>query len=274
MAKISVVDDERMMCDLLREALNVYGHEVLTATGGREALALFQRHRPSVTLLDLRMPGTDGIGVLMQIRAMNPSAAVMVLTGGDNAQAERQARALGVTDFLKKGQPFDVVLGAMARSLPMPSPAAGAPAVGRPNRLAAAGSQEGATILVVDDEAMIRTLLTKFLTVRGYRVRAAKNGAEALAMAAQQPPDLVILDMSMPGMNGLDVLRELRARHYAGGAVALTASQDEQLLQQTLDLGSVDVIGKPVNLERLELVVQVGLLVANPDPRVGGSHPQ
>lgn len=128
--------------------------------------------------------------------------------------------------------------------------------------------------MVVDDEAMIRTLLTKFLTLRGYRVRAAQNGAEALAMAAQQPPDLVILDMDMPGMNGLDVLRELRARHYAGGAVALTASQDEQLLQQTLDLGSVDVIGKPVSLERLELVVQVGLLVANQDPRVGGSHPQ
>lgn len=143
MAKILVVDDERLMCDLLREALNAHGHEVLTATGGREALALFQRHRPNVTLLDLRMPGTDGIDVLKQIRAMSPSAAVMVLTGGDNAQAECQARALGVTDFLKKGQSFDVVLDAMARSLPMPSPAAGAPAVGRPSRGTAAGSQEG-----------------------------------------------------------------------------------------------------------------------------------
>nr|MBI3613414.1 response regulator [Nitrospirota bacterium] len=193
----------------------------------REALALFQQHRPSVTLLDLRMPGMDGIDVLKQIRAMSPKAAVMVLTAGGNAKMENQARELGVTDFLKKGLPFDTVIGAMERSLQMPSPAAPAPAAGLPNRVASAESREGATILVVDDEAMIRNLLTKFLTLRGYRVRAAQNGAEALAMVAQQQPDLVILDMYMPGMNGLEVLRELRARHYAGGVVALTASQDE-----------------------------------------------
>jgi CheY-like chemotaxis protein len=70
--------------------------------------------------------------------------------------------------------------------------------------------------------------------------------------------------MYMPGMNGVEVLRRLRARHYTGGVVALTASQDEQLLQQTLDLGSVDVMGKPVDLERLELVVQVCLVLTGP----------
>lgn len=274
MGKVLVVDDEQMICDLLRAVLSAHGHEVLTATGGQEALALFQQHQPSVTLLDLRMPGMSGIDVLKEIRAMSPDAPVMVLTGGGDMKMETQARELGVTDFLKKGLPFDVVLGAMERSLHMPSPAATAPAGGIPDRAASARSQDGATILVVDDEAMIRRLLTKFLTLRGYRVQAAQHGAEALAMVAQEPPDLVILDMYMPGMNGLEVLRELRARHYAGGVVALTASQDEKLLQQTLDLGSVDVIGKPVNLDRLELVVQVGLIVAGPESPVSGPTQQ
>ncbi|TAJ10372.1 MAG: response regulator [Nitrospirae bacterium] len=274
MGKILVVDDEQMICDLLRAVLSSHGHEVLTATDGHEALTLFQQHQPSITLLDLRMPGMDGIDVLKQIRAMSPMAAVMVLTAGGNVKMENQARELGVSDFLKKGLSFDVVLGAMERSLQRSSPAAMALPAGIPNRVASVESREGATILVVDDEAMIRNLLMKFLTLRGYRVRVAQNGAEALAMVAQQQPDLVILDMYMPGMNGLDVLRELRARHYVGGAVALTASQDEKLLQQTLDLGSVDVIGKPVNLDRLELVVQVGLLVANSEPQVSGANPQ
>lgn len=273
MGKILVVDDEQMVCDLMRAVLSSHGHEVLTATDGHEALALFQRHRPSVTLLDLHIPGMDGIEVLKQIRAMNPRAAVMVLTAGGPARLENQARALGVTDFLKKGLSLDVVLGAMERSLQMPSPAAAAPAAGLSGQGATAGSQEGATILVVDDEAMIRSLLTKFFTLRGYRVRAAQNGAEALAMVAQQQPDLIILDMYMPGMNGIEVLRELRARHYEGGVVVLTASHDEKLLQQTLDLGSVDVIGKPVNLECLELVVQVGLVITSPEPQVGGPDP-
>nr|MBI3611608.1 response regulator [Nitrospirota bacterium] len=274
MGKILVVDDEQMICDLLRAVLSPHGYEVLTATDGHEALALFQQHRPSVTLLDLHMPGMDGIEVLKQIRTINPRAAVMVLTAGENARLENQARALGVTDFLKKGLSLDVVLGAMERSLQMPSPASAVPAAGLPGQGATAESQEGATILVVDDEAMIRNLLTKFFTLRGYRVRAAQNGAEALAMVEQQQPDLIILDMYMPGMNGIEVLRELRAKHYAGGVVVLTASQDEKLLQQTLDLGSVDVIGKPVNLERLELVVQVGLVTTSPEPQVSGPDPQ
>lgn len=274
MEKILVVDDEPKICDLLRAVLNSHGHEVLTATDGHAALALFQQHHPSVTLLDLQMPGMDGIDVLKRIRAMSPLAVVMVLTAGGNVKMETQARELGVTDFLKKGLSYDAVIGAMERSLPMPSPAATATPAGLPVRAASAESQEGATILVVDDEAMIRNLLTKYLVLRGYRVRAAQNGAEALAMMAQQQPDLVILDMYMPGMNGLEVLRELRARHYEGGVVALTASQDEKLLQQTLDLGSVDVMGKPVDLTRLELVVQVGLLVANPDPQIVGSPPR
>ncbi len=68
MATILVVDDEQMLCDLMRAVLGRRGHEVMTATGGREGLELFRQHRPRITLLDLRMPGMDGIEVLKQIR--------------------------------------------------------------------------------------------------------------------------------------------------------------------------------------------------------------
>ena len=81
MATILVVDDEQMLCDLMRAVLSRHGHVVLTATGGREALDLFRQHRPSITMLDLRMPEMDGIEVLKQIRVMDLQASVMVLTG-------------------------------------------------------------------------------------------------------------------------------------------------------------------------------------------------
>jgi response regulator of citrate/malate metabolism len=70
--------------------------------------------------------------------------------------------------------------------------------------------------------------------------------------------------MYMPGMNGLELLRELRARKYAGGVLGLTCSQDEHLLQGVLDLGAVDVMGKPVDLEKLELAVQLGYILTAP----------
>jgi DNA-binding response OmpR family regulator len=68
----------------------------------------------------------------------------------------------------------------------------------------------------------------------------------------------------MPGMNGLELLRELRARKYEGGVLGLTGSQEENLLQGVLDLGAVDVMGKPVDMERLELAVQLGCILTAP----------
>jgi response regulator of citrate/malate metabolism len=70
---------------------------------------------------------------------------------------------------------------------------------------------------------------------------------------------MIVLDMYLPGQNGIEVLKQLRTRAYTGGVVLLTASQDENLLQEGLSLGSVDVMSKPVDLERLVLTVEVGL---------------
>jgi DNA-binding response OmpR family regulator len=120
-----------------------------------------------------------------------------------------------------------------------------------------------ATIMVVDDEPMVRNLLSQFLTMRGYRVRPAKDGPDALSLLKQEHPELVILDVYMPGMNGVDVLRQLRANDYKGAVIALSASQDEELLQQMLELGSVDIMGKPVDLERLAMMVEVSLVMKN-----------
>src|SRR2546427_8655084 len=102
MARILVVDDERVFCDLLKTVLGSHGHEVFTAYGGREALDLFSQHRPQFTLLDLRMPEMNGIEVLRRIRTIDASAAVMILTAWGSDALEKQARQLGVTDFLSK----------------------------------------------------------------------------------------------------------------------------------------------------------------------------
>jgi len=249
-ATILVIDDERMICDLLRAVFSRHGHEVVTASSGAEGIALFREYRPRITLLDLHMPAMNGIEVLKEIRAFDPRASVMMLTGGGTTELENQARTLGVTDFLSKGLSLDVLVGALERAMQQTAPAAASP---RP----AAAAGPGLSILVVDDEPMIGGLLTQFLSLRGHRVRTAASGEEALALARQETPQIAILDMYMPGMNGVETLRALRALGYGGGVIALTASQDEKLLREMLELGSVDVMGKPVDLERLEVAIQV-----------------
>jgi DNA-binding response OmpR family regulator len=264
MATILVVDDERMMCDMLRAVLSRHGHEVITASSGREALELFGQRGPRFTLLDLTMPEMNGIEVLTQLRAIDPQARVIVLTGGGSLALEHQARQLGVTDFLNKGLSLDVLIRAVERAMQdqEQTPQRTTPSPVKTG--AQSGNQATESILVVDDERQVRDLISKFLTMRGYRVRVAPDGPAALALVEQERPDFIVADMYMPGMDGLELLRELRAKHYAGGVLALTASQDEKLLQDVLDLGSVDIMSKPLDLERLELAVQLGCILTAP----------
>ena len=264
MPTILVVDDEKLMCDLLRAVLVRHGHEVLTASNGREGFELFKKHRPRFTLLDLRMPEMNGIEVLKQIRAVDSQAAVLILTAWGSDALEQQARQLGVVDFLSKRLSLDVLVEAMDRTLQLsaqaPSPAQASAPTEEPQATTAAAG-DGDFILVVDDEPQIRDLLKRFLSLRGYKVRVASDGQQALTMVEQAAPQLIVLDVYMPGINGVEVLRRLRGRKFTGGVILLTASQDDKLLQEALDLGSVDVMGKPVDLERLALAIQVGCIL-------------
>jgi len=117
MATILVVDDEEVLCDLIQQELSYYGHEVLTANGGRKGIELFTERRPSLTLLDLRMPEMSGIEVLKRIRALDPQARVIILTGGDSQVWEKQARDLGVNEFLRKGAGLMVLVEALGKVL-------------------------------------------------------------------------------------------------------------------------------------------------------------
>jgi DNA-binding response OmpR family regulator len=261
MSKILVVDDERMIGELLQTVLSRHRHEVVTATNGEQALELFRAHRPGITLLDLHMPGMNGLETLAAIRAIDPAAQVIMLTGVGTDALESRARELGVTDFLRKGLSLDVLVRAVEKLNARPSPH---PVVAHPPSEAGPGKPEGTLILVVDDEPHICDLIDKFLTKRSYQVHTACTGLNALAKIKHNPPRLVLLDINMPGMNGVEVLRQMRANHYAGGVIVMTASQDEPLLQQALDLGSVDVMGKPLDLERLLLVVEAGLVLTEP----------
>lgn len=261
MSKILVVDDERMICELLQAVLSRHRHEVVTATAGRQALELYRVHRPGITLLDLHMPDMNGLETLAAIRAIDPAAQGIMLTGVGTDALESRARELGVTDFLRKGLSLDVLVSAVEKLNARPGlhPVAATPAPG-----AEPVKPEGTIILVVDDEPHICDLIDKFLTPRGYQVHTACTGLNALAKIKHNPPRLVLLDINMPGMNGVEVLRHMRANRYAGGVIVMTASQDEPLLQQALDLGSVDVMGKPLDLERLLLIVETGLILTEP----------
>jgi DNA-binding response OmpR family regulator len=264
---------------------------VLVAYNGQEAIKLFRQWRPKFTLLDLRLPDTQGIEVLREIRKIDQQANVMILTNWGTDSLEHQARQLGVKDFFSKKITIDTITASMDRMLqqaagdPMvgvlieAGGAAGSPGVrnGGVHQLAetaiasvpastaettmAPEKSKNELILVVDDEPQILDVLSQFLTQRGYGVRVASGGAEALSLMEKERPALLILDIYMPGINGIGVLRELFEKKSTVPVILLTGSHDEKLLAESLDLGVVEIIGKPVDLEQLALAVHLGLQI-------------
>jgi DNA-binding response OmpR family regulator len=109
-----------------------------------------------------------------------------------------------------------------------------------------------ARILVVDDEPDSVELLQEFLTGKGYEVVTASSGEEALRKVKEERPHLMLLDVRMPGMNGLDVLRKVREFDQEVGVIMVTAVNEEDTGRDALKLGAFDYIVKPLNFEYLE----------------------
>jgi two-component system KDP operon response regulator KdpE len=105
-------------------------------------------------------------------------------------------------------------------------------------------------VLVIDDEPPIRKLLRMGLTAQGYEILEAPNGKTSLELLGQKP-DLVILDLGLPDMQGLDLLQMIRARNESVPIVVLSSRGDEAGKVQALDLGADDYITKPFGMDEL-----------------------
>ncbi|MEK7387622.1 MAG: response regulator [candidate division NC10 bacterium] len=117
-------------------------------------------------------------------------------------------------------------------------------------------------ILVVDDEAPVREVLTEYFTTQGYAVDAASNGNEALAAVKRARPDLVLLDVRMPGVDGVEVLRRIREVEGGITVIMVTANEDVALARETLKLGAFDYVAKPFDFSYLDRAVAAGLVQA------------
>src|SRR5512142_164595 len=127
--------------------------------------------------------------------------------------------------------------------------------------LAVMAADPAQRILVVDDEPDIAGLVAYHLAKAGYRVTTAADGPEALARARAERPDLVVLDLMLPGRSGLDVLDDLRKAEETRqmGVILLTARKEEQDRIAGLSLGADDYLAKPFSPQ--ELVLRVGAIL-------------
>jgi CheY-like chemotaxis protein len=118
------------------------------------------------------------------------------------------------------------------------------------------------TVLVVDDESEVRQVLEEFLTGRGYDVLLAESGTAALAALATHTPDLVLLDVAMPDMDGVETLGRVVALGTQVPVILVTANADIGITSKLLAMGAVDYVPKPFDLEYLDQAVSIQVAAA------------
>jgi len=187
---ILVAEDDPKTRELLTLYLNQGGYQVVLAGDGEEAVRLARETAPRAITLDVMLPGRDGFQTLHALKA-DPATRdipVMMLSIVEDKQL---AFSLGAADYLVKPVQRETLLDRLARFGFHPS-------------------KESVRVLVVDDHPQALELMTDILAPEGFEVLTALDGKTGLAMALDDPPDLLILDLMMPGMDGFEVVQRLK----------------------------------------------------------------
>jgi diguanylate cyclase (GGDEF)-like protein len=284
MPTILIVEDNEMNRDMLSRRLARRGFDVHLAEDGSQGLAMARDRRPSLILLDLSLPGLDGWEVARRLKADPDTRATPVIALTAHAMAEDRARALqaGCDDYDTKPIELDRLLvkinrlladhSEVRRVVDFKQPEAEADAL--PPDTAETDVSDTAdrgTILVVDDNPENRDMLSRRLERRGFTVASAADGPTALALATEHHFDLVLLDVMMPGMNGLEVLRGIReVRSLTDLPVIMVTARDQsQDVVEALGLGANDYITKPVDFAIALARIQTQLAARRADPLTG-----
>jgi len=107
-------------------------------------------------------------------------------------------------------------------------------------------------ILIVDDEEAIREVLIEFLAAHGYSATGVESGERALEVTRTMHPQVILLDIAMPGMNGIETLQRLREEDDAAAVIMISGHADNEMACRALDLGAFDFIQKPLDFKYLE----------------------
>ena len=267
--KILSVDDSKAVRMLLARLFRPFACELFEAVNGEEGLVVAVRERPDLIILDYNMPVMNGVSMLQRLRedAELRRTPVIMLTTESSAENIATVARLGVRDYVTKPFNEELLLAKAARVVPL---VAREPSIraGNANDLvstegqkrtkeraeeasnSSAASLQRASVLVVDDSRTMRLSMIRALNDLGFNnIQEAKNGRQALELVLKESFDLMLLDMEMPEMNGMEVLLALKNNPELDGLPVIVISGADQIENavRCIEAGAEDYLPKPFN---------------------------
>ncbi|WP_035990602.1 response regulator [Leptolyngbya sp. KIOST-1] len=238
---VLVIDDDPSVQDLMQRFLSREGFRVIGAGSGLEGLELARTRRPDVIVLDVMMPSVDGWTILTELKA-DPHLADIPVVMVSMVDDKTLGYALGASDYLLKPVDYDRLTGLLHKYV---------------------GDASAQTIMVVEDNAENRDMMQRQLAKAGWSVQVAAHGRQALELMPTQMPELILLDLMMPEMDGFEFLEELRQRPQWRSipVIVLTAKDLTADDRRRLD-GQIERIYQKGSLDRQTLLNEISTLAS------------
>ncbi|MBK5275776.1 MAG: response regulator [Desulfuromonadales bacterium] len=232
--KILVVDDDRRMVKTICDILRVKGYETLPAYSGEEAVQMVNGEEFDCVLMDIKMPGINGVDALKMIKGVSSGTPVVMMSANASFEQAEEARLHGAASVLTKPIDFQQILSFLALL------------------------RKEESVLIVDDDPAFSRTLKDILQANGYHVKTEEDPAKVLGHLEQQYQLAVILDLKLGTADGLDVLKDVRA-HYPGKPVVLVTGYRNDMsasIEQGMKVGAYSCLYKPFEIDNLIRIIE------------------
>jgi DNA-binding NtrC family response regulator len=229
---VLVVDDNESLARTTALVLKRKGFDAHTALDGLQALDLVKERRYDAILMDIKMPTIDGVETYRRIKEVHPDALVVMMTAYSMSEKVQQALEEGAYSVLYKPLDLEKVINLIDKAL---------------------GAANDAVVMVVDDQESTCTTLKNILSRRGCQVSIAHTGEEALSLVEERAYDLVLLDMKLPTIDGLETYLRIKALRPGTLVIVMTAFREEmaERVRGALDACAFSCLYKPLDVENL-----------------------
>ena len=249
--RLLVVDDNATNRRILALQTAKWGMVAIDTDAPEKALPLLQQQRFDLAILDMHMPGMDGLQLAARIREAGHTLPLVLFTSLGRQENTSGLFAASLAKPLHQSQLFDTLVTLLAPDGPAKSAAPSAP---KPRMDAGMAERHPLRILLAEDNVVNQKLALRLLQQMGYRADVASNGIEAIECIERQPYDVVLMDVQMPEMDGLEASRRITARWQPGERpriVAMTANAMQGDREECLAAGMDDYVTKPIRVDAL-----------------------
>ncbi|MCD6583954.1 MAG: response regulator [Candidatus Omnitrophica bacterium] len=248
--RVLIVDSDIEARNTFYEILSSLNYEPTCVPTAKEALNRLTEERFDLIILERDMPDLDGVDIVRKIREFDKDTKIVLLSREDPERSILSlAHQLNIQRVLKKDFSTHMmmrdILGTLRekRSSPQPS-----------------SLFKNFSILIVDDNPQVRETLQIFLEKKGFKVLTASSGEDAVMKVKLGEPKVVILDIRMPGMDGVVVLRNIKQLNPSIKVIVLTSVRDDYIMKEARREGASEYLVKPYDLEKLDNIITSLLL--------------